>query len=68
MMKGNTILIVALALVAFMFMKNSSTTNTTATISNSNNPVSNIVASVVTGLVSIFGKSNSAYSAGNIEG
>jgi hypothetical protein len=66
-MKNNGIMLLLLAFVAFLFLKNSSATTTNATITSTNNPTSNSIASIVGGLISIFGKSNSPYAGSEVQ-
>lgn len=68
MKNSNILVIVVLAFIAFLFMKNSqsSTTITAGKTVGLNNATGSAIQSVVSGLVSIFGKSNSPYSGGDI--
>jgi di/tricarboxylate transporter len=69
MKNTNLIVVVVLALVAFMFMKNSQSARTTTTSKTVGvtPATSGAIQSVINGLVSIFGKSESAYSGGDID-
>jgi hypothetical protein len=68
MKNSNILVIVVLAFVAFLFMRNSqaSTTITTGKTVGLNNATGAAIQSIVGGLVNIFGKSTSPYSGGDI--
>jgi hypothetical protein len=70
MKNQSLIVVVVLALVAFMFMKNtqSAITTTTSKTVGLTPATGSVIQSVVGGLVSIFGKSNSPYSGGYVMG
>jgi hypothetical protein len=69
-MKNNGIIIVVLALVAFLFMRNSysGTTQTTSKTVGLTPATGGAIQSIVNGLVNIFGKSPSPYSGADIQG
>ena len=68
MKNSNLIIVVVLALVAFLFMKNSQSANTSTTSKTVGiTPATGMAfQSIMSGLVNIFGKSESAYSAGDV--
>lgn len=68
MKRNNILIVVVLALVAFLFMRNSqsNTIKTTSKTVGITPATAGTIQSLINGLVNIFGKTESAYSAGDI--
>ena len=66
MKKNNIVVVLVLALVAFLFLRNTSSTFTASKTLGVTPATGSAISSIAGMLTSIFGSSNSAYSAGDV--